>query len=64
MLKKPSTSIPNPSKVGSTAVKMPKSKKLPGALDKPSVFFKGEDFSNVKHSSVRKLRDFLNRKHR
>ncbi len=58
----PSISVPNPSKVGSTAVKMPKSKSMPDASDKPSVFFKKEDFETVKHPSIRKLRDFLKRK--
>ena len=51
-----SASVPNPSKVGSVSVKMPKSKKLPDATDKASVFFKSED---VKHPSIQKLRDFL-----
>jgi hypothetical protein len=66
MLKKPSISIPNPAKVGSTAVKMPKAKSMPDATAKPSVFFKKEQdsFSQVKHPTLCKLRDFLERKHR
>lgn len=55
----PTTSVKSPMKMGSTAVKMPKPKKLAGALDKPSLFFKNEDFDTIKHPSVRKLRDFL-----
>jgi len=55
----PSTSISNPSKVGSVGVKTPKSKKMPDALSKPSLFFKSED---IKHSSVRKLNDFLQKR--
>ena len=41
------------------AMKMPKPKKMPSATAKPSVFFKKEDFDNVKHPSTCKLRDFL-----
>lgn len=55
----PTTSIKSPMKMGSTAVKMPKQKKLPGAFDKPSVFFKSEDSGGPKHPSVRKLKAFL-----
>lgn len=54
-----STSIPNPSKVGSTAVKMPKAKKPADPFGKPSLFFKKEDFDNVKQTSIEKLRVFL-----
>lgn len=57
-----STSVKAPMKVGTQAVvKTPKSKKLPDATDKPSVFFKSEKVSNLKKSSIRKLRDFLER---
>jgi hypothetical protein len=56
MLKKPSISIPN-------AAKMPKVKSLPKATDKPSVFFKKEEFGGIKHPSIEKLRTFLE-KHR
>lgn len=60
-MKKLSISIPKPSKVGSTAVKTPKAKKLPGAMDKPSVFFKSEmeEFPEVKHPNLAKLKKFL-----
>lgn len=52
-LKMPKTTIPT------TSVKMPKAKMMPGAFDKPSKFFKSEDFAGVKHPSVEKLRAFL-----
>lgn len=55
----PSTSIPNPSKVGSTSVRMPKPAKQPDPFGKPSLFFKKEDFDSVKHPSIEKLRVFL-----
>ena len=54
--KVPSVAVPNPAKVGSTSVKMPKSKKLADPFGKPSLFFKSED---VKQPSIQKLRDFL-----
>lgn len=61
----PSTKVPNPSKVGSTAVKMPKSKKMADPFGKPSLFFKTEieEFHEVKHPSLCKLRDFLKNTH-
>lgn len=59
--KVPSVSVPNPAKVGSTSVKMPKSKKLADPFGKPSLFFKSED---VKQPSIQKLRDFLEQRHR
>lgn len=61
-----STKVPNPSKVGSTAVKSPKSKKMPDPFGKPSLFFKSEieEFEHVKHPTLCKLRDFLQRKRR
>lgn len=55
----PSTSVPNPSRVGSTAVKMPKAKKMPDAFGKASLFFKNEELGTAKHTSIEKLRDFL-----
>lgn len=55
----PSTSVPNPAKVGSTAVKMPKASKMPDPFGKPSLFFKKEDFDSVKQTSIEKLRVFL-----
>ena len=59
--KVPSVAVPNPAKVGSTSVKMPKSKKLADPFGKPSLFFKSED---VKQPSIQKLRDFLEKRHR
>jgi hypothetical protein len=66
MLKKPSISIPNPAKMGSTSVKMPKPKRMPDATAKPSVFFKTEieQFADVKHPTLCKLRDFILKRHR
>jgi hypothetical protein len=75
MLKKPgatlpSTSIPNPAKVGLPSVKTPKAKKMPDGFGKPSVFFgsigksEAEEFEHVKHPSLCKLRDFIQKKHR
>ena len=66
MLKIPSTSVPNPNKAGSTAVKMPKSKKMPDAFGKPSLFFKSEaeEFDYVKHPTLCKLREFILKKHK
>lgn len=55
----PSTSMPNPSKVGSTSVKLPKASKMPDPFGKPSLFFKKEDFAGVKQASIEKLRAFL-----
>ena len=53
-----------PSKVGSQAVvKTPKPKKMAQATDKPSKFFKSEDFRGIKKSSIENLRAFLE-KHR
>ena len=57
--KVPNTSIPNPAKVGNTSVRMPKPKSMPDAFGKPSLFFKKEDFDNVKQTSIEKLRAFL-----
>lgn len=61
----PSISVPNPAKVGSTAVKMPKSKKMADPFGKPSLFFKTEieEFQDVKHPTLCKLRDFLQNTH-
>jgi len=55
----PTTSVPNPAKVGSTAVKMPKASKQPDPFGKPSLFFKKEDFANIKQPSIEKLRVLL-----
>lgn len=58
-------SIKSPMKVGtSLTVKTPKSKSMPDATDKPSVFFKTEGLQKQKHPSVQKLRDFLDKKHK
>lgn len=64
MPKAPGTDISNPAKVGSTAVKTPKSKMLPQPGDKPSVFFKTEQNTPLKRPSIQKLRDFLDKKHK
>jgi hypothetical protein len=49
-----------PAKVGSQAVvKMAKPKKMGQATDKPSVFFKTEEFQQVKKPSIENLRAFL-----
>lgn len=54
------TNTASPMKVGSQAVvKTAKPKKLGGALDKPSVFFKNEKSSNK--PSIENLRAFLER---
>ena len=47
-----------------SGMKMPKPKKMPTALDKPSKFFKNEQNISIKHPSIGKLRDFLQKKHR
>lgn len=59
--KKPSmsTSVPNPAKVGQTGIRTPKAKKLAGPFDKPSLFFKNEDFGDIKHPNIEKLWSFL-----
>jgi hypothetical protein len=50
----------SPTKVGSQAVvKSPKAKKMAQANDKPSVFYKSEEFSNIKKPSIENLRAFL-----
>ena len=50
----------SPTKVGSQAVvKQAKAKKPGQATDKPSVFFKSEDFPTIKKSSIENLRSFL-----
>jgi hypothetical protein len=66
MLKKPTTSIPNPAKTGIPSVKIPKITSLPKSTDKPSEFWKTEieEFSHVKHPTLCKLRDFLGKRHR
>lgn len=58
----PSNNSASPMKVGSQAVvKTPKSKKMGQATDAPSVFFKSEDFKNIKKPSIENLRAFLER---
>lgn len=53
-----------PMKVGQQAtVKTPKAKKMATALDKPSQFYKSEDFKSIKKPSIENLRAFLH-KHR
>lgn len=50
----------SPTKVGSQAVvKTAKAKKPGQATDKPSVFFKSENFKDIKKSSIENLRGFL-----
>jgi hypothetical protein len=50
----------SPMKVGSQAVvKTPKAKKMGQSSDKPSLFFKSEEFQGVKKPSIHKLRKFL-----
>jgi hypothetical protein len=46
-----------------TTVKTPKAKKLPGAFDHPSTFFKSED-SEPKHPNLKNLWAFMNGKHK
>lgn len=54
------TNTASPNKVGSQAVvKTPQTKKMGQATDKPSVFFKNEDFKSIKKSSIENLRVFL-----
>ena len=51
-----------PNMVGAQAtVKMPKPKKPGQATDKPSKFFKSEDFGAIKRPSIENLRVFLER---
>lgn len=55
------------SKVGKQGItaKMPKAKKAANAFAPPSVFFgKSEEFQGPKHSSLRNLWDFMNKKHK
>ena len=59
MKEKPKLTISMPKKLGNTAVKMPKAKKMPGALEKPSKFYKAEDVSEIKKPSIKKLQEFL-----
>lgn len=57
-------SVSKGAKAQAPAPRMPKAKKMPGAFDKPSKFFKSEEFNSVKHPSVRKLLDFIQKKHK
>lgn len=55
------TSIPSAT-AGTTVPKgtrMKKMKSMPGAMAKPSVFFKKEDFGSIKRPSIENLRIFL-----
>src|ERR1700687_1795775 len=56
LLSIPNASVPN-------AMKMPKAKAMPTALDKPSKFFKNEGFGDKKQSSIEKLKLFLEKQH-
>jgi len=58
-VKIPTTSIPNPAKVGVTSVKMPKAKKPADPFGKQSLFFKNEDLSADKTPSIEKLKRFF-----
>jgi hypothetical protein len=50
----------SPTKVGSQAVvKKAKPKKMGQPTDKPSVFYKSEEFKNIKKLSIENLRSFL-----
>jgi len=49
-----------PNRVGSQAVVKTAKPKKPGqAMDKPSLFYKSEDFKGIKRPSIEKLRAFL-----
>lgn len=48
----PGTGVPN-------AMKLPKTKHMPGPGAKASLFFKAENFANIKRPSVEHLRSFL-----
>lgn len=60
----------NPMKTGSgqLSVKIPKSKSMPGAFDKPSKFFKSESKSEElcapKHPTLQKLYSFMKSEHK
>jgi hypothetical protein len=54
-----STSTKAPMKTGQVDVRTPKSKMMPDAFGKKSLFFKSEDFGQIKRPSVEKLRSFL-----
>lgn len=64
-IKKSITSVPSATAGTSvpSAMKMPKAKGMAKATDKPSKFFKSEDFGNIKRPSIEHLRVFLE-KHR
>ena len=55
----PGVVSPTQSNTASTVVKSPKAKKMGQASDKPSVFFKSEDFKDIKKASIENLRAFL-----
>lgn len=52
--------VKSPMQTGTGAVvKTPKAKTMGQASDKPSVFFKSEDYNGVKKPSIENLRSFL-----
>ena len=54
-----------PAKTSSRMTAVKNTKKMPGAFDKPSKFFKSEDaLTQPKHPSLQKLRDFMLKKHK
>ena len=56
----PGVVSPTKSTMGTrTAVQAPKAKKLGQATDKPSQFYKSEDFKSIKRASIENLRSFL-----
>jgi hypothetical protein len=57
-LQKP-LSIKDPSKIGKVGIRTPKAKSAPDAFDKPSNFFKKEDFENIKNKNLEEFRKFL-----
>ena len=60
-IKKSLTTVPSATAGTSvpSGLKMPKPKSMTKTTDKPSVFFKKENFGNVKHPSIENLRIFL-----
>jgi hypothetical protein len=56
----PGVISPTKSTMGArTAVQTPKAKKPGQATDKPSQFYKSEDFKSIKKPSIENLRSFL-----
>lgn len=50
-----------PMKIGKVGIRTPKSKKMPSAFGKPSLFFKSEEIK-PKHPNLRNLWDFVQKK--